>query len=112
MAAATMILLAGLTAGCDRMRSDSPKPVAESEKGKPAEQSVALPPSQLPQSDGAIKPAMPDVAGSSGQATSQTQSTPKELSKQQEQASMPLSGQVNNHSTPESTDKQPGAKQN
>jgi len=116
---ATM-LLAALTAGCDRTR-DTPKTVAASEQAKQAEnkqaqESVALPPSSLPPSDASIKPATPDVSGSSGQsgtsgqATSQTQSTPKTLDKPQEQASMPLSGQVNNHSTPESTDsKQPGS---
>lgn len=129
---AAALLAAGLITGCDRP-ANTPKPVAQAEaqQSKAADQSVALPPASLPPSDGAIKPTDPatsaaatppatagapasqtQTAGSSGQAGGQTQSTPQDLTKAQEQSSQPLSGQANNHSTPESTDKQPGAKQN
>jgi len=111
------MLLAALTAGCDRMRGDTPKPVSAADQAKQAEnkqadQSVALPPSKVPSSDASIKPAAPEAAGSSGQSSGQqTQATPKQLEKEQQSASMPMPGQVNNYSTTESTDRQsPGQK--
>lgn len=45
------------------------------------------------------KPA--DTTANSGDAATPTQANPAPLAKQQEQASMPHSGQVNNHSVPE-----------
>ena len=47
------------------------------------------------------KPA--DRTANSGDANTPTQANPSALGKQQEQASMPHSGQVNNHSVPETT---------
>ncbi|GIZ52053.1 hypothetical protein [Noviherbaspirillum aridicola] len=47
------------------------------------------------------KPA--DTTANSGDANTPTQANPAPLAKQQEQAGMPHSGQVNNHSVPETT---------
>jgi hypothetical protein len=90
--------------GCQK-QSDAPKPVT-SDSGAAstsASQSVAAPPSALPPSDAAIKPATGQGGADNGNANYHTQATPKELDKKQESASMPLSGQVNNHSTPATT---------
>jgi|GEM_PF-3542411 len=98
-------LLAAIAAGCDRMNT-APKPVTASETGHASGPSVALPSSSLPPSDAALKPAAPDAAGSSGQASNQTQATPNNLTKEQQTSSMPMPGQVNNYSTTESNDRQ------
>lgn len=70
--------------------------------------SVALPEAQLPKQDAAIPPQSPTVAATVPDSASPSQANPKELDKQQESTAMPLPGQANNHSTPESIDK-PGA---
>ena len=62
--------------------------------------SVALPPNQVPASDAAIPPKVAN-APSSGDASTPSQANPSALSKGQEQNSLPHSGQVNNHSTPD-----------
>jgi|GEM_PF-1890817 len=64
--------------------------------------SVALPADKTPASDASIPPAT-DNKGNSGDANTPTQANPSTLQKQQEQASMPHSGQVNNHSVPDTT---------
>ncbi|KRB94048.1 hypothetical protein ASE07_00430 [Noviherbaspirillum sp. Root189] len=64
--------------------------------------SVALPPNQMPASDAAIPPKVAN-APNSGDANTPTQANPAALSKGQEQNSLPHSGQVNNHSTPDTT---------
>jgi len=102
---AGVVLVATLTAGCDRA-NNAPKPVTAAAKSSSGERSVALPPSSLPPSDASLKPAPPQAAGSSGQASNQTQATPKTLNQEQQSASMPMSGQTNNYSTTESNDRQ------
>jgi hypothetical protein len=89
-------------AGCEKA-SDPPQPMTSTSGTvtSPAE-SVAAPPTALPPSDAAIKPSTPD-APSSGNAGTPTQANPGTLSKAQEQATMPHSGQVNNHSVPNTT---------
>jgi hypothetical protein len=94
-----------LMAGCQRA-ADPPKPTTSSAPASTSQPSptasVAAPPASLPPSDAAIKPpAAP--ATSSGNADGPTQANPTELSKAEEQAKMPLSGQVNNHSVPDTT---------
>jgi hypothetical protein len=70
--------------------------------------SVALPPSALPQQDAAMAPQSPSAAATIPDSASPSQANPQRLDKQQESTAMPMPGQVNNHSTPESIDK-PGA---
>jgi hypothetical protein len=97
-------MLALAFAGCQKTsNTDRPKPVSENTAGS-SSQSVAAPPNTLPPSDATIKPA--DSATSSGNAASPTQANPTALSKTEEKTSMPHSGQVNNHSTPESVGQQ------
>lgn len=62
--------------------------------------SVALPAEKLPPSAAAQPPASQST-GNSGDANGPTQANPSSLQKEQEQAAMPQSGQVNNHSVPE-----------
>lgn len=111
----TTVLLAGLalamlsacqkapepkTSGADPTSGSSPA-VSPAPPGG----SVALPAEKTPPSDAAIPPASAsaETKGNSGDANSPTQANPAPLEKQQEQASMPHSGQVNNHSVPETT---------
>jgi hypothetical protein len=61
--------------------------------------SVAAPVTSMPSSEASTPPAAPGAGTGSGDASGTTQASPKELSKEQESASMPLSGQANNHST-------------
>lgn len=110
----TACLMAMALAGCNR--SDVPKPTTAStavtqpgaatveSKGS----SVALPPSALPQQDAAMAPQSPSAAATIPDSASPSQANPQTLNKQQESTAMPMPGQVNNHSTPESIDK-PGA---
>jgi hypothetical protein len=101
----TLALCMALSA-CNRS-GDTPKPVMDATSAAPAEgKSVALPPSQMPASDAAIPPSSP-VASTTSNDEKQSQAVPKDLSKQQESTSMPMAGQVNNHSVPDTT----GAKQ-
>jgi hypothetical protein len=67
----------------------------------PPSASVAAPPSQTPPSDASIPPATPPGKTSSGDAATPTQANPSTLTKEQEQASMPHTGQTNTHSSPE-----------
>jgi hypothetical protein len=61
--------------------------------------SVAAPVTSMPPSEASTPPAAPGAVTGSGDASGTTQASPKELSKEQESAAMPLSGQANNHST-------------
>lgn len=107
-------LMAMALAGCNR--SDTPKPTtaaaAASQPGAATVESkgssVALPPSALPQQDAAMAPQSPTPAATVPDSASPSQASPKSLDKQQEATAMPMPGQVNNHSTPESIAK-PGA---
>lgn len=65
--------------------------------------SVAAPNASMPPSDATITPSPPSGTHPNGDANGPTQATPKELSKDQESSAMPLSGQVNNHSTANTT---------
>lgn len=111
---ACLMAMAMATAGCDR--SDVPKPTtastAVSQPGAATVESkgssVALPPSALPQQDAAMAPQSPSAAATIPDSASPSQANPQTLNKQQESTAMPMPGQVNNHSTPESIDK-PGA---
>jgi hypothetical protein len=100
---AAVALLLSL-AGCQK-QSDAPKPVtaASGASSISSSQSVAAPPSALPPSDAAIKPATPSVPPKTSDADGPTQATPKDLDKAQESGTMPLAGQANNHSTPATT---------
>ena len=70
--------------------------------------SIALPPSALPKQDAAIPPQSPTVAATVPDSASPSQASPKTLDKQQESTAMPMPGQANNHSTPESIEKPGG----
>lgn len=114
----TTVLLAGLalallsacqktpepkTSGADPTSGSSP-----ATSPAPPGGSVALPAEKTPPSDAAIPPIPPvpptaENKGGSGDANSPTQANPSALQKQQEQGTMPHSGQVNNHSVPETT---------
>jgi len=66
--------------------------------------SVALPAEKTPPSDASVPPsASAGSKGNSGDANTPTQANPAPLEKPQEQGTMPHSGQVNNHSVPETT---------
>jgi len=110
-------LLLTLLTGCNR--SDAPRPVTTGEASAAVTQpgaatveskgtSVALPPSALPQQDAAMTPQAPAAAATIPDSASPSQANPAPLDKQQEATAMPMPGQVNNHSTPESIEK-PGA---
>jgi hypothetical protein len=102
------LLLAGamLATGCQKTpepktasKTDAPvAPVVESSGG-----SVALPKDKMPQSDAAMAPKTPLPTVSSGDSGTPSQVRTEQLSKQQEQSSLPMSGQVNNHSVPNTT---------
>jgi hypothetical protein len=97
-------LMVLLLAGCDKMKP-TPPPISSVAGANEAGRSEALPPSALPPSDASIKPADPAVPPA-GVPSTTSQASPKDLSKLEESASMPLPGQVNNHSTPEPLKKQ------
>jgi hypothetical protein len=62
--------------------------------------SVALPQSSVPSSDANLPPSSPSTNTSdNGNANAPAQNNPSTLNKEQETSGMPLSGQVNNHST-------------
>lgn len=89
-------------AGCQKA-SEPPAPVTStSESAAPAQSSVAAPPSAVPPSDAAMKPPAQE-APSSGDAGAPSQIDPSTLTKAEEQKTMPQSGQVNNHSVPDTT---------
>lgn len=109
----TACLMALVVTGCNR--SDAPKPSVATAVSQPGAatveskgSSVALPPSALPQQDAAMAPQSPTAAATIPDSASPSQANPQTLDKQQESTAMPMPGQVNNHSTPESIDK-PGA---
>ena len=70
--------------------------------------SVAVPPSELPKQDAAMAPQTPTAAATVPDSASPSQANPKTLDQQQESTAMPMPGQVNNHSTPESIEKPGG----
>jgi hypothetical protein len=75
-----------------------------------ASDSVALPQSKMPPSDAAIAPNSSSGgtgdsgAAGTGNAGGSSQQRPTELGKSEEQSKLPLSGQVNNHSVPDTTE--------
>lgn len=79
--------------GCKKAEAP-PTPKLEGTTG-----SVALPATSLPPSDGKLPNQPASGTSDSGNAYGTSQATPTELTKEQESASMPLSGQANNHST-------------
>ncbi|HEX7647841.1 MAG TPA: hypothetical protein VF450_10585 [Noviherbaspirillum sp.] len=91
-------------AGCNKV--PEPKTSAAPGDSIQSSTSVALPKSQMPPSDATIPPHSAS-SGSSGNSGTPSQERPSTLSKQEEQSSMPESGQVNNHSVPGTT---PGGK--
>jgi hypothetical protein len=94
-----------LIAGCEKF-TEPPKPSSAAITSNTANESVALPAKALPPSDSSISVAPSTSSTAAGdKATTSSQANPKELSKQQETAAMPMPGQVNNHSTPEPLDK-------
>ena len=108
-ALAALLMLASLAA-CGR--KDAPAPTAVSQPGaatvETKGQSVALPPASLPQQDAALVPQSPTTASTIPDSASPSQANPKTLDAQQESTAMPMPGQVNNHSTPESIEKPGG----
>ncbi|MNR90721.1 hypothetical protein D3C72_217120 [compost metagenome] len=91
--------LAVLLIGCKK--AETP-PVPKVDSGG----SVATPAASMPPSEASTPPAAAGAVSGSGDAAGATQATPKELSKAEESAAMPMSGQANNHSTaPSVTDK-------
>ncbi|SNS10626.1 hypothetical protein SAMN06265795_10146 [Noviherbaspirillum humi] len=91
--------LAFTLAACDKAGTP-PKPTTSS-TGNTDSGSVALAPGAVPPSDATMKPTAP--ATGSGNAATPTQANPTPLTKEQEQSSLPHTGQVNNHSTPDTT---------
>lgn len=91
----TCAFLAIVLSGCKK---------AEAPAVSPPSNSVAAPARTMPAPDAQMPAASPDAAASSGgNANGPTQASPKELNKKEESSSMPLSGQTNNHSTPDTT---------
>lgn len=91
----TCIFFAIALPGCKKAEAPAPSEPSSS---------VAAPASTMPTPDAQMPAAPPDAAASSGgNANGPTQASPKELSKKEESSAMPLSGQTNNHSTPETT---------
>jgi len=115
MRANTTVLLAGLAFALLSACNKAPEPKTTSADPTPGSSpaatstppggSVALPAEQTPRSDAAVPPvsATADGKGNSGDANTPTQANPAALQKQQEQSTMPHSGQVNNHSVPDTT---------
>ena len=93
-------ILAVLAAGCNKV--PEPKTAAGPGDSIQSNTSVALPANRMPPSDATIAPNAPS-SGSSGDSGTPSQQRPSDLSKHEEQSSLPESGQVNNHSVPETT---------
>jgi hypothetical protein len=93
-------LAALFAVGCNK--APEPKTSAGPGDSIQSSTSVALPKSQMPASDAAIPPNTA-TSGSSGDAGTPSQERSSTLSKQEEQTSLPQSGQVNNHSVPGTT---------
>jgi hypothetical protein len=107
-------LLLGMLAtlpACGRKETAS-TPTAVSQPGAATVESkgasVAAPASELPKQDAAIAPQSATVATTTPDSASPSQATSKTLDKQQESTAMPMPGQANNHSTPESIEKPGG----
>lgn len=105
LACAAFALLAGCQKTPEPKTSDatSGAPSITPSSSSSASQSVALPPNQTPPSDAAIAPQAASAPGTSGSANTPTQANPVTLTEQQEKTTLPHSGQVNNHSVPETT---------
>lgn len=104
-----VLMLASLAA-CGR--KEAPAPTAVSQPGaatvESKGESVALPSASLPQQDAALAPQSPATASTVPDSASPSQASPKTLDAQQESTAMPMPGQANNHSTPESIEKPGG----
>jgi len=111
MRAKKLILLAGIAvavlAGCNKAPEPKTATGADPTPGStpavssgPPGGSVALPENKMPQPDSSI-PSASAAKANSGDANTPNQANPAALQKSQEQASLPHSGQVNNHSVPE-----------
>lgn len=111
----TAVLLAGLAfavlAGCQKnpesgtpgaMANDPTPGSSPAVSAAPPGGSVATPPATTPAPDSSMAPSTAS-SGSSGSADTPSQANPTDLKKEQEQATMPHSGQVNNHSVPDTT---------
>ena len=89
-----------------------PAPTAVSQPGAATVESkgasIAVPASELPKQDATIAPQSPTVATTIPDSASPSQATSKALDKEQESTAMPMPGQANNHSTPESIEKPSG----
>jgi hypothetical protein len=111
-ALAGCLMLATLAALPACGRKDTAAPSAVSQPGAATVESkgtsVATPPSELPKQDAAMPPQSPTAAATIPDSASPSQANPKTLDKQQESTAMPMPGQVNNHSTPESIEKPGG----
>lgn len=90
----------GTSTAADTATNTSANTSANTGAAENTGKSVALPPNQMPPSDAAQPPKVAN-APNSGDANTPSQANPSALSKAQEQNSLPHSGQVNNHSTPE-----------
>lgn len=92
--------LAIVLTGCKKAETPAPSLSGSTDSG-----SVAAPANTLPAPDAKIPaaPAVDSAASSGGNASGPTQASPKELTPKEESSSMPLSGQANNHSTPDTT---------
>ena len=107
---AACLMLASIAA-CGRR--DAPAPTAVTQPGATATveskgASIALPPAALPQQDAKLTPQSATVAATIPDSASPSQANPKTLDAQQESTAMPMPGQANNHSTPESIEKPGG----
>ena len=91
--------LAIVLTGCKKAEAPAP-----AQSGTTGSGSVAAPANTMPAPD-AQMPATPpvDAASSGSNANGPNQASPQELSNKQESSSMPLPGQVNDHSTPETS---------
>lgn len=109
MKVTTPVMLAGLAfallAGCQK--APEPKTSGDPTSGSspavsptPPGGSVALPAEKTPPSAATLPPTA-QSSGNSGSANTPTQANPSELQKTQEQGTMPHTGQVNNHSAPD-----------
>ncbi|HTH45133.1 MAG TPA: hypothetical protein VL528_08625 [Oxalicibacterium sp.] len=90
-------LVAAAVTGCKK--ADTP-PAPQTSTSTSTSGSVALPESSRPPSDASMSTAAPsNTPLDNGNANAPAQNSPKALTKEEESTAMPLSGQVNNHST-------------
>ncbi|MGV8897856.1 MAG: hypothetical protein ACOH2B_01250 [Burkholderiaceae bacterium] len=90
--------LATLLIGCKKAETP-PAPTLGETSG-----SVAAPENTVPPPDAHMPAAGSGAMTGSGDASGPTQADPAELSKEQESTEMPMPGQANTHSTPDTTD--------